>query len=293
MARRRRVRALLAPALALALITTSLEVTGAGPASSAPVTTIPPITSPPSDKPPSMPPGGPGFSPPPPPKAPTSPPGPVSQPAKKPVEGFVAGRSSEVVAERSEQTKVFANPDGSRSARIFTEPVHYRDAGGRWQDIDNSVVADPAQPGTLRSRANSWTARFAPLPEGITVDTEEGPFQLSPRGAAAVAPEVEPSGDAVIYRQAWPGVDLRYQVTPSQVKEDLIFHARPDRSSFSFATGGRSFAPDTEHPGGLVPVGAGRGGPAWRLQRSMTARAPPWRQPGPAWSPSEPVPAPR
>lgn len=73
-----------------------------------------------------------------------------------------------------------------------------------------------------------------------------------------MAPEVEPSGDAVIYRDAWPGVDLRYQVTPSQVKEDLILHRRPGRSSFSFATGGRTFVPDTENRGGLVPVGAGR-----------------------------------
>lgn len=128
-------------------------------------------------------------------------------------------------------------------------------ADGPWQDIDTTIVADTRHPGVLRNRANAWTVRFAALPEGVTVETEEGQFNLSPSGTRRVKPTVEAS-DTVIYRDAWPGADLRYRVFAGEVKEDIVLRRRPDRTSFSFATGGRRFERDKDGSGGLVPGGA-------------------------------------
>lgn len=154
--------------------------------------------------------------------------------------------------------KVFANPDGTRTRRISTQPVHFKDPKGAWADIDNTLVGDDSRPGVLRNRANAWTVRFAPLPAGMTVETNDATVELSPKGAAQVAPEVEPGGNAVIYRDAWPGVDLRYQVLGGEVKEDVIIRRQPGRASFSFTTKGQGFEADRDSPGGLAPVG-GRG----------------------------------
>jgi len=131
----------------------------------------------------------------------------TADPLQRPVQpGFQAGRSTEIVAERNETTKFFRNPDGSKSAHIANGPVHYKDPAGAWADIDNTLAPDPARPGVVHNRANAWSATFAPLPEGVTVSGEDGPVRVSPAGAAAVAPVVEPGGTSVVYPEAWPGV---------------------------------------------------------------------------------------
>lgn len=169
--------------------------------------------------------------------------------------GFVAGSSREVVEERTEFTALFANPDGSKTVRSSSAPLHFSagDKRDRWERIDTAVVADGAVPGVLRSKANSWTARFRPLPGGVEFDTPEGKLSFSPLGAAAVAPVVTGDGSVVVYPEAWPGVDLRYTVTPTEVKEELVLKRRPGTAMFEFATGGTEF--DATPEGGLAPKG--------------------------------------
>ncbi len=169
--------------------------------------------------------------------------------------GFVAGSSREIVEERTEFTALFANPDGSKTVRSSSAPLHFSvgKTKNAWERIDTAVVADGATPGVLRTKANSWTARFRPLPAGVDFETPEGPLSFAPLGAAAVAPQVTGDGSVVVYPDAWPGVDLRYTVTPTEVKEDLVLKRRPATSTFEFATGGTEFDPTPE--GGLAPKG--------------------------------------
>ena len=126
------------------------------------------------------------------------------------------------------------------------------------QPIDTRVVADPSAPGNLESKANSWTAHFAPLPAGASLTTPEGAVSMSPNGSnAGVAPVVSPtSPSTVVYANAWPGVDLTYRVEPNELKEDIVIHAASAPPSFSFNTSTVSFTADQAHPGGLVPAGA-------------------------------------
>ncbi len=170
--------------------------------------------------------------------------------------GFVAGSSRELVEERTEFTALFANPDGSRTVRSSTSPLHYRTGKAPWERIDTAVVADGAAPGVLKSKANVWTARFRPLPVGVEFDTSEGRLSFSPLGAAPVAPQVTGDGSVVVYPEAWPGVDLRYTVTPTEVKEDLILKRRPASAMFEFSTGGIEF--ETTPEGGRVQRGGTR-----------------------------------
>lgn len=46
----------------------------------------------------------------------------------------------EVEESRSENTKHFRHADGSFTAAVYSEPVHYLNSSGEWQDIDNSLA---------------------------------------------------------------------------------------------------------------------------------------------------------
>jgi hypothetical protein len=53
-------------------------------------------------------------------------------------EGYTPDR--EVKSERTENTKIFLNEDGTRTAIMDNKPIHYRDALGNLQDIDLNIV---------------------------------------------------------------------------------------------------------------------------------------------------------
>ncbi|MGW6396381.1 LamG domain-containing protein [Streptomyces sp. NPDC055103] len=116
------------------------------------------------------------------------------------------GANVEVVDLRSERREVFANPDGSFTARQYTEPVRtVRD--GKWVDIDTSLV---------RGADGRWTPKAATVGMSfsngeagksfVTMNRAGREFSLTwPYGELA-APSVE--GDTLTYANAIEGVDL-------------------------------------------------------------------------------------
>lgn len=139
----------------------------------------------------------------------------------------------EIVSRRTAHARVFKVSRKSLRAEIHATPVHFKNADGNWQRIDNSVVAD-LENGGLRSKANSWTARFGSTSEGVSVTTADGVLTFAPRGAAEVQPVVADDGMGVVYPEAWPGVDLVYHVESDRLEEDIVLKTPTDRSSFAF-----------------------------------------------------------
>src|SRR5690242_3566486 len=96
----------------------------------------------------------------------------ASPPDQRPIEGFVDGRSQEIVAERTQHSKSFRNPDGTTTTRISPYSMHFRGSSG-WEDIRNDIIADPQRPGGYRNAANAFAVRFAALPGGVTLEVPE------------------------------------------------------------------------------------------------------------------------
>jgi hypothetical protein len=48
----------------------------------------------------------------------------------------------EVEELREENVKHFEMPDGTFKAIVYSEPVHRKDADGKWQDIDNTLSSE-------------------------------------------------------------------------------------------------------------------------------------------------------
>lgn len=92
--------------------------------------------------------------------------------------GFVEGLSVEVVDERVEYAKTYANPDGSFTTRTDVLPLHWWQDGA-WVDVDTRVV--PEGEG-FRSASNAWTVFFPPLPGEVTIATGDGDLTFSPVG---------------------------------------------------------------------------------------------------------------
>jgi len=142
--------------------------------------------------------------------------------------GYVDGRSQEVPNLRTAKARTFLNPDGSYTTRTYAAPVNWKDASGRWQTIDNTLVT--RSDGRLHNTSG-------PLDVSLTTNAASGSDVLAVQAGGASAGFGAPTGTAssaaavassnAQYSAALPNADLHYGVSGGTVKEDIILHAPP------------------------------------------------------------------
>lgn len=160
---------------------------------------------------------------------------------------------------RTESTKTFLMSDGTFMRAAYGEAIHYRDSAGIWRDIDNTLsIADAKaaeEAGQFENGAGKMKVRLEKhLKNGQAVTMRSGDYSISwgLDGADKAEAEIEkvqtPAEEEsrndqflklkklkswVLYQEALPGIDLRYVISPSFVKENIIVKAKDAQSQLT------------------------------------------------------------
>src|SRR5207244_8703567 len=109
---------------------------------------------------------------------------------------------------RTAHSETDVDAQGRHTARIYAGPVHYRDASGSWQPIDNTLVPDGSD--DVTNAANSYHASLpADVGEPVRFSTNRGFVSFQLAGARA---HRAVDGAQASYSDALPGVDVAYTV---------------------------------------------------------------------------------
>ncbi|MFE6869236.1 LamG-like jellyroll fold domain-containing protein [Kitasatospora sp. NPDC057692] len=162
-----------------------------------------------------------------------------------------AAGAVEVTAQRTPTTSVFENPDGTKTMRVYSRPVHYRKADGTWADIDT---------GLSRRRDNRWTEAandqalsFAPgadspaLLEWALDSTHRLSYSL--QGAKPVAAVAR--ADTLTYPGALPDADVVYNTLAAGIKESLVLHTGSAPMSWVFPLSVTGLSPALDASGNV------------------------------------------
>ncbi|MEU6808096.1 LamG domain-containing protein [Streptomyces sp. NPDC046831] len=123
-----------------------------------------------------------------------------------------SGKKAEVVGLRTERREIFAEPDGTFTAREYTEPVRtVRD--GAWVDIDATLV---------KRADGGWGPKAATVDLSLSSGQAGKPFVTLRRAGREFAltwpygklPAPRVDGDTATYPDALPGVDLTVRAEP-------------------------------------------------------------------------------
>lgn len=179
-------------------------------AAAGPTTTVPPWDATPKEKP------APGSAP--------TPPTPPTAAKAAPVStapGFDPVKSTLIESETTPTRGVYANPDGTRTHKISTSPVRFKDGAGKWTDFDLSLVARPD--GTLGAKAAPNAATLAKQADGsvATVQTSAGPVTLRHPDASPAAAVVDKQ-EAKFAKALSGGRDIKVVLTPDGFEESVI-----------------------------------------------------------------------
>ncbi|GAA2418578.1 hypothetical protein GCM10010404_91470 [Nonomuraea africana] len=176
-------------------------------------------------------------------------------------------RVKEEAGKRSLFGKVYQLEDGRSQLELSTRPVHYKDADGRWQDVDTRIEA-VAEDGFVQGNDKAgFSTRFGDKTDKLA-KIKLGERQLT-FGVAGDAKQVAPvvKGSTVTYPGVWDGTDLVYTVTPSGVKEYLVLSKPPASGtaySFTVKTGGVSAQQNAD---GSIAFNGDDGTPAFTVPK--------------------------
>ena len=158
----------------------------------------------------------------------------AAKPAEKPrVSAPAAG--TDLAHLRRENANVTATGRaGVHRAEVFSKPINYRDEHGRWQKIDNDLVAETAD--TFRNKSHRLGIRFARKGASsklASVDFSKGAtVALGLAGSRPVSGRVD--GPTITYPGILPDVDLRFTSQEQGFKDQIILRSRSAARTFDF-----------------------------------------------------------
>ena len=151
---------------------------------------------------------------------------------------------------RQENIKHFKLSDGTTKAVVYSQAVHYKDADGKWVDIDNSLTLS----GSEYSANNKQSIKFANKSgsSGL-VSIKDGDYKIdfTPLSTNKVSVIIEnPQSNnsrkfedmsvlnnlvsKAIYRDIYDGIDIEYILVGNNIKENIIVKEKQESYTFSF-----------------------------------------------------------
>ncbi|PKH09751.1 DNRLRE domain-containing protein [Planomicrobium sp. MB-3u-38] len=148
----------------------------------------------------------------------------------------------EMVEERTENSKVFSNGDGTFTEEIYPEPIHSEDAAGDWQDISTDLKEDKKEE-KISGENTKLEVEFPSVVDDtyVTIQNDGNTLKyelLSAEGPAGVVqvlpPTIDYTENTIFHREIFPAVDLRSILFDTSLKEDLILTEAVDYHTFHY-----------------------------------------------------------
>ncbi|MEU4295011.1 DNRLRE domain-containing protein [Kribbella sp. NPDC026596] len=139
-------------------------------------------------------------------------------------------RVRELERRRTATSSSFRMSDGTTQTVLSAEPVHYRDAKGKWQDIDTKVVAGAGED-SFENAKNTFRSRFGKSSDRLlSFEADGASISL---GAAGEKRQLTPlvKDSSVAFADVFGTADVRYYVSRTGVKETVVLTAAGDAAS--------------------------------------------------------------
>ncbi|HEX6683898.1 MAG TPA: DNRLRE domain-containing protein [Candidatus Limnocylindrales bacterium] len=161
-------------------------------------------------------------------------------------------RVKELTEQRTANGSVYQLDDGRLQTELSSVPVRYRDAAGRWLNVDTAVVPDSTAGFRYGNNGTGFVTRFGDRSDALVrVEHADRAVTIGIAGPArSLTPKVE--GSTVTYADVWDGASLVYDVTPSGPKGSIVLSRAPAAgTSFAFTAGTSGVTTETLPDGSI------------------------------------------
>ena len=163
-------------------------------------------------------------------------------------EDFSSDILYEVDEKRDEFTKVYKKNDGSYTAMVSSEPLHFIQ-DGKWTDIDNTLVSSVENGKSVFTNTNSMFDIMFPdvLSENSGIEIKNDEYSLSfslqdietsqveitentnnsanaNQNNQQIKEQLKTQSDSALYENVMDGTDIEYSISSNKIKENIIIN---------------------------------------------------------------------
>ncbi|RYF28755.1 MAG: hypothetical protein EOO17_04120 [Chloroflexi bacterium] len=181
-------------------------------------------------------------------------------------------KDHEIISKRTPFTSTYENKDGTKTMEYAVTQQNFK-KGSSWEKIDNTLKAVQGElptPNLFQSLANTKleadpprefsgkagvvSTKIKPLSEGLQIEAAGKTLTIKPVGAKNVTPE-QKDDKTVVYKDAWPYVDLEYELRGETIKEIIVLKSNKAQTEFNFDVSGGKVIDHPERKGELAIEG--------------------------------------
>ncbi|MEV6209571.1 RHS repeat-associated core domain-containing protein [Kitasatospora sp. NPDC051914] len=130
----------------------------------------------------------------------------------------------EVLGEAAEQSRTWANPNGTLTTESYALPIRFK-RDGQWVDVDTTLKA--GSDGSVAPRGHAKGLKLAGGgKDAILAVQGNGVHQVSV-GWKGNLPKPSLKGDTATYADVTPGTDVTVQATRSGFEQNVVLRSRP------------------------------------------------------------------
>ena len=182
------------------------------------------------------------------------------------------GHKYEVESKRTPFTSTYVNNDGTKTMEYSVNQRNYKD-GSSWKKIDNKLsdngkpapapnlfqsltntIPEMVKPTEFTGKSGVIDAQMSSLSKGVSFTADGKKITMTPVGAKDVLPEKK-DDTTVIYKDAYPNVDIEYQLRGEAVKEIIVLKSNKAKTDFDFTVTGGKVVNHPTKPGELTIEG--------------------------------------
>jgi hypothetical protein len=140
---------------------------------------------------------------------------------------------------RNEISKVYKNPDGTYTAEVMSDPIHYKN-GSQWDDIDNELV-ESSDGNNFENKKNKFKVKFNKSVSSenkrlltYNIDKHNVDFEVYKEPKSVNVAKLNVNNNKIEYQDLYDGVSYEYKLDSSKVKENIILNSYPGTNTFKF-----------------------------------------------------------
>lgn len=134
-------------------------------------------------------------------------------------------RQIELKEKRKEREKHFLQENGEIIAQVFDEDIHYL-KNGKYEEIDNTLIKDK---NCYCNRSNVFRTFFDDSGKDLMIlKSNDNKIKMNLKDCNKIIPEKKEYSSklysSIFYKNIIDNIDLRYTLTPTKVKEEIILN---------------------------------------------------------------------
>lgn len=137
----------------------------------------------------------------------------------------------EIELQKTENSSLFLNPDGTFTKEVYSQPIQFKDESGKWKKVNNELEKTNKKGYTYKNKENKMKTYFNKM-GNVKIEDNNKTIDFKLLNMSEVEPNT--NKNKIEYKHIKKGSNLQYTVSSSRLKEEIILENNDAENTYTY-----------------------------------------------------------